>query len=318
MACRPIRWLILALATPLLAADCFLTADWDHMVPGRPMVLAWANFHGSFYDILLNRDVKTRASLVGSIARNVTQSSIVWLPPEDISEGNPNRLFAVQLWDLARGTVCNSPSFNFKPRSPDTPSESDYRHNSAPFATGVEPSYSSALPTSTTTSGPEPTEEPAKQTNTATIVAGAVIGTLLVALLVVSGLLWRAKRKRAKECGIPLPDDDNEPQPITHDSMADLGDEIPKAAAAAEMQGDQEMLYEMTALTDKPLYEMPTTLAPIELPAELPTEVLARHAGAARCRSMVSDMTTDSRSLLDRGQVSPATIDPRANPLAKS
>ena len=148
MACRPIRWLILALATPLLAADCFLTADWDHMVPGLPMVLAWANFHSSFYDILLNRDVKTRASLVGSIARtltparqytvvqttaymnlgfitgNVTQSSIVWLPPEDISEGNPNRLFAVQLWDLARGTVCNSPSFNFKPRSPDTPSES--------------------------------------------------------------------------------------------------------------------------------------------------------------------------------------------------
>ncbi|KAK8120240.1 hypothetical protein PG999_004360 [Apiospora kogelbergensis] len=308
------------------------------MVPGLPMVLAWANFHSSFYDILLNRDVKTRASLVGSIARNVTQSSIVWLPPEDISEGNPNRLFAVQLWGLARGTVCNSPSFNFKPRSPDTPSESlppgplvttaTSWDNEAfriiatiapPFATGVEPSYSSALlPTSTTTSGPEPTEEPAKQKNTATIVVGAVIGTLVVALLIVSGLLWRAKRKRAKERGIPLPDGDNEPQPITHDPMAELGDEIPKAEVAAEMQGDQEMLYEMTALTDKPVYEMLTTLAPIELPAELPTEVLARHAGVARCLSMVSDMTTDSRSLLGRGQVSPATIDPRANPLAKS
>jgi hypothetical protein len=69
MACRPIRWLILALATPLLAADCFFNTDWKHVVPGRPFVLAWEGLNGGFWDILLNGDVRTQASLVGAIAR---------------------------------------------------------------------------------------------------------------------------------------------------------------------------------------------------------------------------------------------------------
>ncbi|KAK8115418.1 hypothetical protein PG999_007487 [Apiospora kogelbergensis] len=331
MAWRPIRWLILALATPLWAADCFITDDWNHMVPGRPMVLAWANFHGSFYDILLNSDVLSRASL----------SSIVWLPPDDITDGKPDRLFAVQLWDLARGTVCNSPSFSFKARSPDTPSatlppgplvSTATSFSSTPvniiatvapaFATGVEPSYSSAVPTSTATGAPQPTDEPAKPTNTATIITGAVIGTLLAALLVVSGLLWRARRKRARERGVALPDNDDhdpQPRPSTHDhAAAELGDARHGATkGAAEVQGDDGMRFEMAALADKPLYEMPTSFAPVELPAELPSEVLARHAGVDRCQSMVSALTADSRSSLDRGQVSPATIDPRVNHLAK-
>ncbi|KAK7955751.1 uncharacterized protein PG986_004973 [Apiospora aurea] len=335
MACGATRGLILALATPLLAAECFFNTDWKDLVQGRPVVLAWDALDGGFWDIFLNGDVRSQASLVGPIARNVTQNSVVWLPPDDIRDRNADRLFAVQLWDLARGTVCNSPSFRFKPRSSDEPPESTFQcakyadlepqlpsgpvvttsvsleHGAVSVVATIAPSFTTGgdpPPTDTTTGGPDAADRSADGTHLGGIIAGAIIGTLFVALLAVSGLLWRAKRKRAKEWDTALPNVDKDEAPSTaQGSMAELGEGGRPAVATAEMQGDQEMRFEMEGdVTNERLHEMPaasstTTIEPVELPAELPAELLARHADASRCRSIVSALTTDSRrSSLDR------------------
>ncbi|KAK8081062.1 hypothetical protein PG997_008880 [Apiospora hydei] len=340
MACGATRWLILALATPLLAAECFFNTDWKDLVQGRPVVLAWDALDGGFWDIFLNGDVRSQASLVGPIARNVTQNSVVWLPPDDIRDRNPDRLFAVQLWDLARGTVCNSPSFSFKPRSSDEPPESlpsgpvvatsvSLEHGAVSVVATIAPSFTTGgdpPPTDTTTGGPDAADTSADETHLGGIIAGAIIGTLFVALLTVSGLLWRAKRKRAKEWGTALLNIDKDEAPSTaQDSMAELGESGRPVVATAEMQGDQEMRFEMEGdVTNERLHEMPaasstTTMVPVEMPAELPAELLARHADASRCRSMVSALTTDSRrSSLDRYQVSLTTIESRRTSLTNS
>lgn len=122
------------------AADsCFLTTDFTNIVPGQPVLLAWNKDVSSWWDVLLNTDVRTRASLVGSIARmssslgsplwhgdrdtdanvalfwtgNITQSAVVWIPPVDVVAAEPKKLYAVQLWDLGRGTSCVSKTFRF-------------------------------------------------------------------------------------------------------------------------------------------------------------------------------------------------------------
>ena len=139
---------------------------------------------------------------------------MLWVPPSSINEGDPDRLFAVQLWDLGRGTTCNSPSFRIEPN--DQPAEQlptgDVIRTSLAlgdggiiatatvaksFTTGVEASYSSGLPTSTSTEAPKNDEPPSS--NVTAIVIGVVFGTLMVLLIVLSVLLWRAKRKRAQQ-----------------------------------------------------------------------------------------------------------------------
>lgn len=394
MACRFTRWLILALATPLLAADCFFNTDWQHLVQGRPVTLAWDSMGGgSFWDIFLTGDVRSQASIVGPIARmltrtslphppmsrprtlthvltaftgNITQNSVVWQPPDHIRDGNPDRLFAAQLWDLARGTVCNSPSFTFKARSSDEPSESvspilarlgdrehGLRSRDAPKYTDPEPqlppgplittsvslehgavnveatiapsfttgggplaSSSTPTPTSTAVSKPEPTNESAKRARLASIIAGTVFGTIF-AVLIVCGLLWRARGKRAKERDGALPNKVmDETPPTAHDSMAELGESGTPAVARTELQDDQEARSELEAdMTEKRLYEMPAiSSAPVELPAEMPAELLARHADAFPRHSMVSALTDSRRPSLDRSQVSLAILDPKRDP----
>jgi hypothetical protein len=200
-----------------------------------------------------------------------------------------------------------------------------------PFTTGVEPSYSSSLPTSTATGEPTEDDNSVGRSQLGGIISAAVIGTLIAALLVVSGLLWNAKRKRAKERGVKIPDDDlggdkNDSLPSTPGpqySMAELGDGGTPATAStpAEMKGDLQMPAEMEADDKKKFYEMPasSTFAPVELPAELPAELLVQHAGGGpRCDSRVSAVTSHStRSSLDRYEVSPTTMESRRTSLTK-
>ena len=243
---------------------------------------------------------------------------MVWIPPLDISGSNPNRLFAFQLWDLGRGTTCNSPSFRIK--SNDQPAEQlppgDVINTSMDmgsgniiatatvaksFSIGVDASYSSGIPTSTSTEAPKNDDPPPN--NVAAIVVGIVFGTLVMLLIVLSVLLWRAKRKRARQRGPLLASDDgtgaggvagHNYECITTPATSTLAIELDSKATPAEMQAEP---------TRRAPVEMPAPVEPIELPAELPSSLLPPN----RCQSLVSDLTVDSRaSSPDRFPVSPA------------
>lgn len=65
-------YLVLWLASACLAFavdSCFLNTDWKNVVAGKPIVLAWVADVYSFWDVLLNVDVRTQATLVGAVAR---------------------------------------------------------------------------------------------------------------------------------------------------------------------------------------------------------------------------------------------------------
>ncbi|KAI6355906.1 hypothetical protein MCOR25_008062 [Pyricularia grisea] len=313
------------------SAQCFLNSDWGNIAANQPFVLAWKN-DGGFWDVLLNSDVRTQASLVGPIARNVTQPGVVWLPPADITNGDPNKLFAVQLWDLARGTTCSSPSFTFKTNNepagklPTVPVISTSVSMSsgailatatiAPvFTTGVEASYSSTIPTTTATTDSDATNSQPKS-NTIAVIIGVVFGILIAILIALSILLWRARRRRhmdkqsalqqqqqqqsaAKAAAIER--DAATPTPSTPNQHPS---ELDSSSLLAEMHVE-EMRHEMDDSTVTAA-EMPTqNVPPVELPAEVPLGLLAPR----RRQSLVSEMTpTDSRrSSPLLGPVSPMT-----------
>lgn len=239
---------------------------------------------------------------------------MVWIPPLSISESDPERLFAFQLWDLGRGTTCNSPSFRIK--SNDQPAEQLPSGEvvmtslaigggniiatatvAKSFSTGVEASYSSSIPTSTSTEAPKKDEPP--PTNVVAIVVGVVFGTLLVLLVVLSVLLWRARRKRAQQHGSRLAGDDgagadgHQYERIATPATPTLAMELESKAAPAEMQA---------VPARQPPVEMPAPMMPVELPAEVPHGLLPPD----RCQSLVSDLTVDSRaSSPERFPVSP-------------
>lgn len=240
---------------------------------------------------------------------------MLWVPPSNIIEGDPDRLFAFQLWDLGRGTTCNSPSFRVQ--SSDQPAEllpsGDVIKTSLalsnggiiatatiakPFSTGVDASYSSGIPTSTSTEAPKKDEPP--PSNVAAIVVGVVFGTLVVLLVVLSVLLWRARRKRARQRGSLLPSDDGtgaagrDYDRLEAPATPTLAIELDSKASPAEMQAEP---------TRRPPVEMPAPVVPVELPAELPASLMPPD----RCQSLVSDLTLDSRaSSPERFPVSPA------------
>lgn len=47
------------------------------------------------------------------IPGNVSQGSVFWVPPIDITKGESNLSFSIQLWDLENGNGCSSPDFQF-------------------------------------------------------------------------------------------------------------------------------------------------------------------------------------------------------------
>ena len=121
------------------AADSCFPADLSYIFPGQPVLLAWDDQGGSWWDALLNTNVTSQASLVGSIpclllslprqcmatgtemptgalfwTGNVTQNAVVWLPLADMADADPNKLYTVKLWDPDRGTSCISEIFRFR------------------------------------------------------------------------------------------------------------------------------------------------------------------------------------------------------------
>jgi hypothetical protein len=325
----------LASACLAFAADsCFLNTNWQDVVAGKPIVLAWPADGTTFWDVLLNADVRTQATPIGPVAQNVTQPGVVWIPPPSISESEPERLFAFQLWDLGRGTTCNSPSFrirsNGQPAEQLPPGEVVRTRLAIgggniiatatvakSFSKGIEASYSSSIPTSTSTEAPKKDEPP--PTNVAAIVVGVVFGTLMVLLIVLSVLLWRARRKRARQHGSLLAGEDGAGAAGHHyervgtPATPTLAMELDSKSAPAEMQAVPacQPPAEMQAVAARqPPVEMPAPMMPVELPAEVPSSLLPPD----RCQSLVSDLTIDSRaSSPERFPVSPTIPTRRAS-----
>lgn len=62
------------------AADsCFLNTNWQDVVAGKPIVLAWPADATTFWDVLLNADVRTQATPIGPVAR------MSMLPPAPVA-----------------------------------------------------------------------------------------------------------------------------------------------------------------------------------------------------------------------------------------
>ena len=194
----------------------------------------------------------------------------------------------------------------------------------ATFTTGVEPSYTSAIPTTTGAPDPQPDPQPESppNTNVIAIAIGVVFGTLVTVLVVLSVCLWRAKRKRARNRGIALGSDDGKgggydrngaSSPAPSSAIIEL--ESSGVAKAAEMPVE-ERHHEMPSGDGRLVAEMPgEPLAPVELPAELPASL---HLPTRR-PSLVSHLTSDSRrTSLENYTVSPATLTQRRTSLTKS
>lgn len=322
----------LALAAGAAASErCFLTTDWseDVLIPGQPNVLIWTDA-ASNRDVLLDTLDGSDVAFVGAIARNVSQGSVFWVPPINITGGVANQTYEIQLWDMITGFGCSSPAFRF--------AEVDVTENEPTTAVPFGPFVTTAIsisntgyvtvtatvatfqsdgpifeqqvtgsitatdgdgPLSTSTSDPDSASTTASDSdedsdsgpNVLAIVIGTIGGVLVVALIVLSVLLWRVKRKRATEkARLDSPEEPKEISPLsTPDSqMSEMV--IRQGTAVTEVSGDtarHEMLGDSTAPQELPTHNMD----PVELPAdEIPPPSYPGH------ESMVSSPTTgDSR-----------------------
>jgi hypothetical protein len=322
---------ILALAAGAASERCFLTTDWteDVLIPGQPNVLIWTD-GSSNRDVLLDTLDGSEVAFVGAIARNVSQGSVFWVPPINITGGVANQTFEIQLWDMTTGFGCSSPAFRFAEvdvtedeSTTDVPfgpfvttaisiSNTGYVTVTATVATfqSDTPIFEQAVtgsitatdgegPTSTSMSVPESASTTASDAddegdsgpNVLAIVIGTIGGVLVVALIVLSVLLWRVRRKRATEkARLESLEEPKEISPLSTPDSQMSEMAIRQGTAVTEVSGDTAR-HEMVGDSTAP-QELPThSMDPVELPAdEIPPPSYPGH------ESMVSSPTTgDSR-----------------------
>ncbi|KAL2207191.1 hypothetical protein CC79DRAFT_1321317 [Sarocladium strictum] len=288
---------LIALVAGQASQRCFITNNWV-ITAGKPNVLIWDA--GSFWDVILNSGVHTQAETAGIIARNISENSVVWIPPKDIMKGQPNQVFAVQLWDLAKGTGCVSPSFRFVDDDSDDSDDSEEAASlpAGPFVTtavslinfgsitatatvatfqsdqaaedhtitGSITGTDTAIVTATSLTGDDDKGEgPSSGPDVIAIAIGTAFGVLILVLVILSILLFRSRRKRARQRA----NSDAELKLVPPGSSATSAAPSPfemdaHQVAAKEVQGESAR-YEMAAV-DRP-QELPET-GPVELPAE--------------------------------------------------
>lgn len=314
---------LIALVAGQTSQRCFVTNNWL-IAPGKPQVLIWDD--GSFWDVILVSGVHTQAETAGVIARkllssplfldveqaksessrvlnsitgNISQNSVVWIPPKDIMQDQPNQVFAVQLWDLAKGTGCLSPSFRFVEDDSDD-SEEAANLPAGPFittaislinfgsitATATVATFQSdkgaedhtitgsitgtdtAIVTATSITGDDnddKSEDPSSGPDVVAIAIGTAFGVLIVVLIILSILLFRSRRKRARQRASSVAELKLVPPGSSATSAAPSPFEMDAhQVAAKELQGESAR-HEMPAV-DRP-QELPET-DPVELPAE--------------------------------------------------
>lgn len=302
---------------------CFLTNDWRDgvIVPGEPNVLIWEG--SANRDVLLDMGTGNEAAFAGAIARNVSQGSVFWIPPKDITADDPDQIFEIQLWDMETGFGCSSPSFKFAEVSNNTAEDNGINTEVAigPFVTTAVsilntgwvtvtatvatyesdgPIFEQAVTGSITATDGEvttgsfsslPTEATAGETtaaatatstsdsskdkdngdgpNVLAIALGTVGGVLAVALVVLSVVLCRIKRKRAnrkaRADSVTEAPKDISPLSTPDSQMSEV--RAASAVTATEVSGDtarHEMLGDSTAPQELPTENM----HPVELPAD--------------------------------------------------
>lgn len=253
-----------------------------------------------------------------AIPGNVSQGSVLWIVPRDITQGSSDQLFSIQLWDVESGFGCSSPSFEFAqideseeyvttnlPFGPfvttaisildtgyvtATATMGTYRSDEPQFFQAMTGSITATDGTATSEATTSATFDSATSTtsisaasssststsdnddkssgpNTIAIAVGTVGGFLVVALIVLSVLLWRARRKRANNKA------DTETLPGPKEISPSLGADSPMSQAdtlpvtTAEVSGDTGR-HEMIGSTTR-AQELPSrNMDPVELPAD--------------------------------------------------
>jgi hypothetical protein len=234
---------------------------------------------------------------------NVSQGSVFWVPPLDITKSDPNQQFEIQLWDLESQMGCSSPVFRFAeinesddqvtttavPYGPfvttaisiigtgyvtATATVATYQSDTAQFdqaitgsITATDGAATSGTVASTATSSPissptSPAENDSRPSNTVAIAVGTVGGVLAVALVILSILLWRARRKQASEKTRARTDSAAELKETSSLSAPES-----QRSPAAEVSGDtarHEMMGSSTAVHELPSQNM----EPVELAAD--------------------------------------------------
>lgn len=258
---------------------------------------------------------------------NVSQGSIFWIPPRDVTDGDPDQLFEIHLWDMKIQMGCSSPAFKFaevdEKNDTDTTQvpygpfvttaisilNTGYVTATATVATyesgvpqfeqqvtgsitatdGVKPSgtaasttSSSSTSTSTSTSmsnsGVDNDNSKSSEPNKLAIIIGTVIGVLVAALLVLSILLWRSRRKRATARSRSDSVTDAKDISLLSTPQSQLSEADSGHAGVAEVPGHSTR-HEMDI--DSAPQELPTQeMAPVELPAdEIPPPSYPGHSG---------------------------------------
>jgi hypothetical protein len=237
-----------------------------------------------------------------AVPGNVSQGSVFWVPPIDITKSDPDQQFEIQLWDLESEMGCSSPVFKFaKINESDDPvtttavpygpfvttaisiigtgyvtvtaTVATYQSDTAQFDQAITGSITATdgavtsgtvalTATSSPTSPTSPAENDSRPSNTVAIAVGTVGGVLAVALVILSTLLWRARRKQASEKARARADSTAEPK-----ETSSLSTPESQLSPAAEVSGDtarHEMMGSSTALHELPSQNM----EPVELAAD--------------------------------------------------
>lgn len=174
----------------------------------------------------------------------------------------------------------------------------------AHFSKGVDASYSSTIPAGTGLAPDRPDDggEDVMRENSTSIILGTVFGTLLVALVILSVLLWRAKRKKTRRNTVG--------KETPYDRLATPSE--PSALQLGELEASSnppatpgtDTRFELNA--PEKTHEMEVPPEPVELPAEVPS-IRLHHP--ERGHSLVSAITTDSRrSSMEMRPVSLSTV----------
>lgn len=190
--------------------SCFKTDNYN-ATRGQPFVITWPD-DNSIYDLSLD---STEGEFVGYIARNVTDTSLIWTPPLNITDGP----YYLALKNLDRQSTCQSQNFTVRGSADSTVTElsgplavtvvtinsllSTVTATVAYFTPTIEVNAlttASATTTSTPIASAAPsataTSKSSSKGNGLTIGISVGFGALVLIVLVLGALLWRARRKK--------------------------------------------------------------------------------------------------------------------------
>ncbi|KAH9208162.1 hypothetical protein DL95DRAFT_527544 [Leptodontidium sp. 2 PMI_412] len=321
----PMRCTVLSLSFAIIvfaavsrAADsCFRTDNYT-VTRGSPFILTWEG-DGSEHDLSLFTEGDES---VGFIARNLTQTSLLWTPPLNISDGP----YKFGLFIIRRASICYSPIFTVQGGADVPPLElsgplavsavtiNQFRTTVTATVARFTPQDTASMasvsqaPSSALSRPPE--DDAGKKALQIGIPVTAVM--LFLVLVVLGVLLWRSRRQRQQsrmlEAKLLSTDGDDAASIPSHRTEPPPEDPMPELETrgnAAEMEG-RAQLYAIEMGNESEIKAEMDSIScqtPVELPGDVPKEWLA---GVRRRDSYVSALSGEGTlQSLDPSTISP-------------